>query len=420
MQVIPKGRKCDPCCSDWKAKLQELWEKYQNVVRGVKFGNQDTSYPDGDGIINVDTSGLITVDDALSGSSENPVQNKVVKNKFDSVEGSIASFDSRIDQNADNIDTLEGSISDAEIAISALQSAIVTAQNTIIQLQNTQAETRAIANAAAQTVETYDDRLTDAEANIQTNYDRTVSNESRIDTAEDDIDALETADAQNVKLTGAQTITGVKTAPRFVMSDQNYQIRKETAGTPATSQYMDNTVYDTSQSRWSSLLRLFRSATDDNAFQVHLRAETAGTDVTALEAKVSADGTTTLKGVDPASGATDKSLVTANWVSQTGDSGPNNLLHRTGNETMDGIKTCNGYVNINGTSSSRKLALNSTNLDITSDESGGTPGITFYDKNNVFLAILWIRGNGDGTITLRFDYRKSDGTMAYTSLVSGV
>lgn len=45
-----------------------------------------------------------------------------------------------------------------------------------------------------------------------------------------------------------------------------------------------------------------------------------------------------LQAADPASGATDKTLVTANWVSQTGDSAPNNLMHRNANETVDGIK----------------------------------------------------------------------------------
>ena len=42
---------------------------------------------------------------------------------------------------------------------------------------------------------------------------------------------------------------------------------------------------------------------------------------------------------DPASGATDKTLTTANWVSQTGDSAPNNLVHKSGNETISGTKT---------------------------------------------------------------------------------
>ncbi len=48
---------------------------------------------------------------------------------------------------------------------------------------------------------------------------------------------------------------------------------------------------------------------------------------------------------DPTAGATDKTLVTANWVSQTGDTGPNNLVHRSGNETKNGtLKLNNGYI----------------------------------------------------------------------------
>ena len=46
-----------------------------------------------------------------------------------------------------------------------------------------------------------------------------------------------------------------------------------------------------------------------------------------------------MQAADPASGATDRSLVTANWVSQSGDSGPNNLLHKGGNETITSTKT---------------------------------------------------------------------------------
>ena len=45
-----------------------------------------------------------------------------------------------------------------------------------------------------------------------------------------------------------------------------------------------------------------------------------------------------LQAADPASGATDKTLVTANWVSQTGNTAPNNLAHRSGNETIFGLK----------------------------------------------------------------------------------
>lgn len=49
-----------------------------------------------------------------------------------------------------------------------------------------------------------------------------------------------------------------------------------------------------------------------------------------------------LQAADPASGATNKTLVTANWVSQTGDSAPNNLVHKTGNESIAGVKRITG------------------------------------------------------------------------------
>lgn len=51
------------------------------------------------------------------------------------------------------------------------------------------------------------------------------------------------------------------------------------------------------------------------------------------------DASGRLQAADPASGATDKTLVTANWMSQTGDSAPNNVVHRSGDETVNGTKT---------------------------------------------------------------------------------
>ena len=46
-----------------------------------------------------------------------------------------------------------------------------------------------------------------------------------------------------------------------------------------------------------------------------------------------------MQAADPASGATDKTLTTANWVSQTGSGRPNNLIHESGDEDVNGIKT---------------------------------------------------------------------------------
>ena len=48
------------------------------------------------------------------------------------------------------------------------------------------------------------------------------------------------------------------------------------------------------------------------------------------------DGNGRMQAADPEAGATDKTLVTANWVSQTGDSGPNNLIHKKGDEAKYG------------------------------------------------------------------------------------
>ena len=54
------------------------------------------------------------------------------------------------------------------------------------------------------------------------------------------------------------------------------------------------------------------------------------------------NGSGRLVAADPASGATDKTLVTANWVSQTGAGRPNNLIHDGGNEDINGLKTMFG------------------------------------------------------------------------------
>ena len=55
------------------------------------------------------------------------------------------------------------------------------------------------------------------------------------------------------------------------------------------------------------------------------------------------------KAANAASGATDTSVVNANWVSQTGDGGPNNLVHRSGNETISGNKEYTDGLIVTGT-----------------------------------------------------------------------
>ena len=58
------------------------------------------------------------------------------------------------------------------------------------------------------------------------------------------------------------------------------------------------------------------------------------------------NGSGRLVAADAASGATDKTLVNANWVSQTGAGAPNNLLHTNGNETKSGtLELTDGLIN---------------------------------------------------------------------------
>ena len=93
---------------------------------------------------------------------------------------------------------------------------------------------------------------------------------------------------------------------------------------------------------------------------------------------------------DPASGTTDKTLVTANWVSQTGDSGPNNLIHKTGNETKKGKLNLEDTLTLyNGSWQTAPTTVYKKNFDSTMAPTvyeliGG--GFTIRDANN---RIIW-------------------------------
>lgn len=123
---------------------------------------------------------------------------------------------------------------------------------------------------------------------------------------------------------------------------------------------------------------------------------TVGTRVDALEAKdnnnVKLSGVNvqtiqgTLKANDPASGTTDKTLVTANWVSQTGDSGPNNLIHKTGNENRPTGLLSTSYI---GSKLPRIKTPSSKNVWIRWCEI--TPS---YTENNIIEMISNVGNNG--------------------------
>ena len=111
-----------------------------------------------------------------------------------------------------------------------------------------------------------------------------------------------------------------------------------------------------------------------------------------------------MQAADPASGATDKSLTTANWVSQTGDSAPNNLLHKTGDENIYNEK----IFNANG-SYARPIGITNTSFDNTSTTATASTWIWIRDTNNSPIFILMFIQNGNQR-TLQMRTYKADGT----------
>ena len=118
-----------------------------------------------------------------------------------------------------------------------------------------------------------------------------------------------------------------------------------------------------------------------------------------------------LQAADPASGATDKTVVTSNWVSQTGDSGPNNILHRTGNET----KTA-GQLKIAMPNYGYGLAVIDSGLDITNIQSQRVHTLPFLDRNSIGIANLRYVVQTNGSVLVQLEIRKTDGTYKSINL----
>lgn len=101
---------------------------------------------------------------------------------------------------------------------------------------------------------------------------------------------------------------------------------------------------------------------------------------------------------DPESGATDKTLVTANWVSQTGDNGPNNLIHKRGAESKIGDLTLYNKLIM------RQFGPNSA-INLITPANRSTFNAVFGDMLN------WDDMNGNRIVSVRFS-QKIDGEVA--------
>lgn len=118
-----------------------------------------------------------------------------------------------------------------------------------------------------------------------------------------------------------------------------------------------------------------------------------------------------MQAADPAAGATDKTLVTANWVSQTGDGAPNNLAHKNGNETWYGEKTLDQAPWFNNTIRSR------TNY-ARADASGKSKYVlSIYDKNGVLYGGITINTGADGKTHMGVYVYDADGTWHGRDLI---
>ena len=114
-----------------------------------------------------------------------------------------------------------------------------------------------------------------------------------------------------------------------------------------------------------------------------------------------------MQAADPAAGATDKTLVTANWVSQTGAGAPNNLAHRNGDEDIDGVK--------NFTGSKMRLSAPIPYLECYGAYIAGTPNqyegfFQIKDVNGVEIGDLYFSTDSNGNSQLSVALRKADGS----------
>ena len=122
-----------------------------------------------------------------------------------------------------------------------------------------------------------------------------------------------------------------------------------------------------------------------------------------------------MQAADPASGATDKTLVTANWVSQTGSGAPNNLLHKSGDEKFTGSKT--GL----GTAFAPLICISSTTMerDVTPSSTIVGPNFAFRDKNDITIAGIYFQKDTTGKYSVVVRILNSDNsTWKYVTLAT--
>ena len=133
----------------------------------------------------------------------------------------------------------------------------------------------------------------------------------------------------------------------------------------------------------------------------------------------------TLKANDPVSGATDKTLVTANWISQTGAGAPNNILHRSGNEIKNGalkLATKGGTtaLEIEQESNGPAIFIRALKFDLNKHETTQYyPGIYVYDMNGVRVGGFYFMQTTTGITKIIARVINVDGTTKEVVIAEG-
>lgn len=133
-----------------------------------------------------------------------------------------------------------------------------------------------------------------------------------------------------------------------------------------------------------------------------------GTDANSIGLR---DANGRMQAADPAAGATDKTLVTANWVSQTGDDAPNNLAHRNGNETWRGEKIFISDPTFMNTIRSKTAYAR--------EEAAGKSKfiLSIFDLNGILLGGLTIKTGADGKSHIGVYVYDTDGTWHGSNII---
>ena len=209
---------------------------------------------------------------------------------------------------------------------------------------------------------------------------------------------------------GTETISGVKTFTDIVnIKDITYDLFDSTA----SSRYLYFRDKSSHSTGWvetrinhdgvegESRLRLFAQTYTDNTFTTTKSAN--------IDVVVKPDGTTYATAPTPAAGDNSTKIATTNWISDATKS--TSIVHRNGNETIDGEKTFTGPITGRFRSASCHQGADNTNCWFKLGEFNSTG--TYHNQAVIFR--MWSGVNGNlGSVTGKIMTRTGGGGTAGT------